>query len=380
MCVDPVTDASGFPYPPSFDPGLGQCTGAVSCGRRHLPFRVGGRHARVPRVFVCVLLLVGLGGPASRARSGARHLFLWPSCPLLCSAPTGLGLPALWVFFFFCFFSLFLSPFFPPPLGTPTVSGFLCFPAPGALGLGTPCFCSPLPPHVLCFFFPVVFPLLHPPRGPLCCCFWCPGPWPPPFSRPPPFFVAFFPLCSPFFVPPLRASLVSAFPLFPALGALGLGALSPVSRSCFFLFFFPFPRCCFALPLFLVPGALVALGLWSASLGSFFLLRVQPCVWCVRRVPGLLSASFLAGAALLLRSRWPVRCVVACGCGVVAAGSGLPSVVFRWRALAWVVLPGRVARRPAVCFGSLWHSAPLCCVLCSVALCCRVAACCGALL
>ena len=33
-CVDPVTDASGFPYRPSFDGGLGRCTGAVSCGRR----------------------------------------------------------------------------------------------------------------------------------------------------------------------------------------------------------------------------------------------------------------------------------------------------------------------------------------------------------
>ena len=38
-CVDPVTDASGFPYRPSFDGGLGRCTGAVSCGRRHSPCR-----------------------------------------------------------------------------------------------------------------------------------------------------------------------------------------------------------------------------------------------------------------------------------------------------------------------------------------------------
>ena len=67
-CVDPVTDASGFPYRPSFDGGLGRCTGAVSCGRRHRPFRVGGRHARVPRVCVCVLFLAGSGGPASWAR------------------------------------------------------------------------------------------------------------------------------------------------------------------------------------------------------------------------------------------------------------------------------------------------------------------------
>ena len=37
-CVDPVTDASGFPYRQSFDGGLGRCTGAVSCGRRPLLF------------------------------------------------------------------------------------------------------------------------------------------------------------------------------------------------------------------------------------------------------------------------------------------------------------------------------------------------------
>ena len=32
-CVDPETNPSGFPYRPSFDGGLGCCTGAVSCGR-----------------------------------------------------------------------------------------------------------------------------------------------------------------------------------------------------------------------------------------------------------------------------------------------------------------------------------------------------------
>ena len=32
-CVDPVTDASGFPCRPSFDGGLRRCTRAVSCGR-----------------------------------------------------------------------------------------------------------------------------------------------------------------------------------------------------------------------------------------------------------------------------------------------------------------------------------------------------------
>ena len=53
-CVDPVTDASGFPYRLSLDGGIGRCTQAVLYGRPHLAFRVGGRHARVPvRVCVC---------------------------------------------------------------------------------------------------------------------------------------------------------------------------------------------------------------------------------------------------------------------------------------------------------------------------------------
>ena len=184
-CVDPVTDASGFPYRPSFDGGLGRCTGAVSCGHRHLLFWVGGRHARV---CVCVLSLAGLGGPASWSRSGAPHLFLWLSCPSALFGPHQAGVARA--------FSFFIPPYFCLPSGIPAVSGFLCFPAPGALGLGRLCFCFVLPTPS-CFFFPVVFSLLHPPRGPLCCCFWCPGPWrfvvcPPPFSVPPPCFLLLF--------------------------------------------------------------------------------------------------------------------------------------------------------------------------------------------
>ena len=147
-------------------------------------------------VFVCVLCLAGSGGPASRARSGAPHLFLWPLClsallgPLragvapLCLAALAvsrclgavlwffvwasrcLALRALaprlclllgrWLLFGgfsphllpFCvslFSSLLLGAlvllfffffFFFPPLCAPVVSGFLLFPAPGALGLG----------------------------------------------------------------------------------------------------------------------------------------------------------------------------------------------------------------------------------------------------
>ena len=143
-------------------------------------------------VFVCVLCLAGSGGPASRARSGAPHLFLWPLClsallgslragvaPLSLAAlavPRCLG-AVLWFFFSasrclalpplaprfclllgrwllfggfsphllsFCvslFSSLLLGAlvfffFFFLPLCAPVVSGFLLFPAPGALDLG----------------------------------------------------------------------------------------------------------------------------------------------------------------------------------------------------------------------------------------------------
>ena len=46
--ADPVTHASVFLCCPPFHGVLGQCTGAVSCGCRHLPILVGACNARVP--------------------------------------------------------------------------------------------------------------------------------------------------------------------------------------------------------------------------------------------------------------------------------------------------------------------------------------------
>ena len=117
-CVDRVTDASGFPYRPSFDGGLGRCTGAVSCGRPHLPFRVRGRHARVLRVCVCMLFFARSGGPASWVRYGAPHPLLWPVLvgSLFVRPPLGLGCPVCrccWVFS--SFFSL-VAPPLPNPI------------------------------------------------------------------------------------------------------------------------------------------------------------------------------------------------------------------------------------------------------------------------
>ena len=122
-CVDLETDASGFPYRPSFDGGLGRYAGAASCGHQHLPFWVRGRHAQVPRVCVRVLFLAGSGGLASRAHWGAPHLFLWLVLvrSLFARPPPGLDYPVCgccWAFLslFLCFSSPsapLLSPAFP---------------------------------------------------------------------------------------------------------------------------------------------------------------------------------------------------------------------------------------------------------------------------
>ena len=81
-------------------------------------------------VFVCVLCLAGSGGPASRARSGAPHLFLWPLCLSALLGPLPAGVAPLsraaaafprcpgalfFVFFFFFFFLFFFFFFFSPP-------------------------------------------------------------------------------------------------------------------------------------------------------------------------------------------------------------------------------------------------------------------------
>ena len=129
-CVDPVTDASGFPYRPSFDGGLSRCTGAVSCGRRHRPFRVRGRHAQVPCVCACACFLgrVGQAGLSAAVRCTSPFPVAVLVALLVCSAPSGLGLPCLccfWVFFVCFFFS---------PLVRPACLRRSVFSRPGCLG------------------------------------------------------------------------------------------------------------------------------------------------------------------------------------------------------------------------------------------------------
>ena len=205
------------------------------------------------RACVCSSVLTGSGRPASRARFGVPHLLLWPLClsallgPLRAAAapfvvlrlhPPPLFFSCCPVFraapplcpCFFCFrprapwalppcFSFLLPPrlvFFFPSCA-PFVSGFLWFPAPGALSLGAVCclFCWPPAPRLSVrsrlFCGPRLavgssLVVVHPPL------FLC---------------VAVFlaaPFCSVFFIS-LRAPVLFGFLWFPAPGALGMGAV-----------------------------------------------------------------------------------------------------------------------------------------------------------
>ena len=153
-------------------------------------------------VFVCVLCLAGSGGPASRARSGAPHLFLWPLClsallgplragvaPLSLAAAPFPRCPGALFFFFFFFF---------PPLPLP---GWLVSPA---WPLAARWWSLPRPPPLVC---PAVF------VAPA----WCLGVV---------FFFFFFFFCLFFLLVLLSLCdpVVSGFLWFPAPVALGLGA------------------------------------------------------------------------------------------------------------------------------------------------------------
>ena len=150
-CVDPVTNASGFPYCPSFDGGLGRCTGVVSCGRRHLPLQVGGYHARVP----CMCACARPSWPGRGGRPPGRVLvrltlslavlslcFAWPPPVVL------VCLPAFRSFFFVLLPPLFLA----FAVFRPLVSWALgCLPPP------------PPPPLFLAFLLWLVFVFCRPP-------------------------------------------------------------------------------------------------------------------------------------------------------------------------------------------------------------------------
>ena len=416
-------------------PGGGSCVPLPATpGWVSLPLVVGGpRHSwlgsagggAVWCVFVCVVWLAGSGGPASRARSGAPHLFLWPLClpalpgplraavapssfaavavprwlffsasrclalcalaprlcprPLLCLAVFVAPAWCLGVFLFF-FFSSFFFPPRAPPL-SPVFSGFRPrVPWASALALFA-LFAFPF--WALCALvalscFPPGCWLL--PRG---CC-------------PPP------PLCvSRFSFRPLGAvcRVVLCFP--------GCGAAPRCCALCRPVFCCRVLCCARVVPLLVAPCPLVlpvALGPCALCCVCFVVARwcvllfaALPCGVCsgvlccafpvlsvlcgaVFRCAGALVLCCSCGACCCWRLvLWcaAVCCAVSCGVPWCGAGSGGPWLsaggVFRcrcpclaaWSASLWLV----------------WFAVVPCFpVSCSVVLCCRVVLCCCALL
>ena len=334
---------------------------------------------------------------------------------LVCSAPSGVGLLCLWLLLGFFVFSFFFRP------GVPLALASCAPPA------------SP-PPLFFSFFFPCAPPCLwcSVVFGP-----WCRGPCRPVVlpPGPPVFFFLFSPPPPPaFFFFSVRVSCLFAFIFCFCLfslpwcaGCAALGVCLCVLRCgvcwCVVLWDLYPGGGRFALVLcrwlllgcacsVCVVACLVAVS-WcvlfftrccvACLCWAWFLPRAAaPCCRCLVPCHGPWLCSVLQCSAVVLC--WPpvVRCgavcVVSCwSCRVVSfalAGAvccclwlpavscciWLPAVVFRWRVLSLLLLPGRVACCPAVCCCLLWYPAPLCCVLCSVVLCRRVVPCCAALL
>ena len=135
--VDPVTDASGFLYRPSFNRGFGRCTGTVSCGPGQFLFRVRGRNAWFP----CVCAWAYSCWPGQAGRPPGRVLVCltfpvaaWSFCHA--QPPPGWGCPLLGRLFAFLRFSFL----FPPSLCAPLSSAFFGFwpQVPWALPLCSP--------------------------------------------------------------------------------------------------------------------------------------------------------------------------------------------------------------------------------------------------
>ena len=303
-CLGVGRPGSGALPPPTARPS-GGLPGCCACACPAWPGRAG-------RASVRVLLRL-------------TFLLAFLASLFACSAPSGLGLPCLWlllgffVFFSFCCFSP------SPPRCAPVVSCSACFPAPGALGLGV---LPPPPPPLPPFFFPP--PRLCAPLSPALRVFRPGVPWALASCCPPPSFF--------FLPPPPPLPVVSGVSCFPV--AFGL---SPPP------FFFSCPAAFF-------PAARLLCVFWGVVL----------CVPCPARL--------LCCARRLCCFWWLVLLVpgVAAFCWGSAGGSGCPALTFGGVCRLWCpclvwpslgVLPV-VSRSP---------------VLCPVALCCRVVPCCRAL-
>ena len=351
-CVDPVTDASGFPNRPSCDWGLGRCTTAVSCGRRHRPFPVGGRHDRVPRVCVCVCSLGRVGQAGLLGAFWCASPFPWPFLvrSLLVRPPLCWGCPVCGCCWFFLSF-----PFpFPPPRCAPVVSCFACFPAPGTLGLGV----SSPPP-----FFLSLLPLPPPLLSPCClllCAFsglGCLGPWrlvPPP---PPNFFCPPPPVVSGVSCYPVALGLCTPPPLFFFGGCAVLGGIVCLGPS-------GVPACAsvvLSLSLLCVCWlVLCGVGCWAwlSSAVSWWVLvscfagavlvwprGSPPCgsAWCVLvfLCPVLCSVALCCCVVVCYRAL-PFLCVFACACCLFLAAARLLCVF--WGVVLCVPCPHRPVR------------------------------------
>ena len=327
-------------------PGGGPCVLLPATpGWVSLPLVVGGpRHSWLGSaggggvwcVFVCVLCLAGSGGPASRARSGAPHLFLWPLClpalpgPLRARvAPLSFAAVAVprWLFFSAsrCLALRALPPRLCLPLGRWLLFGG-CSPAP--LPFCVSRFSSLLLGAFVFFFFffsSFFFFLCAPPLSLVCSGFRPRVPW---------------------------ASALAVFALF-AFRFSALRAL--VALSCFPPGCWLLPRgCCPPPPPFVFRGfrscrSLLCAVWCCASLGA--VLR-RAAARCVARCSAVVCCVALVWCRCLLRrALW--RCPSPWGpvlCGTVFCGVPPRCVLCAVYVLSW--------RRGACC------CSPLCLVLC----------------
>ena len=341
-CVDPVTHASGFPFCPLFNRVLRRCIAAILFGRRHLPSQVEGRYTRVPCVCACAcffwpVVAAGLLGllwcvsPLPVAVLGA---------PFVCVPTPGWG-PCLCLFlFFFVFFLVSL-------IFASGVSGMLCSPAQGALGVGGSLF----PPHPARRFFRPLSHLFFLVLGPC-----CPGLWRRWFA-PPPRRLSFFVRCGtvlcstccavlcwfecsalwgPCVLPPpppptavrlcFGFGAFSSFVLCSALVCVAVCALPWLGMACVAMFGAPWlclfcmVWCCFSC-FALSGGAVPVASLFLVLLGA----RLLPLVPCLCPVSYCLAV-------------WSLRPVVAlgyCSCSVLGAAVLRRVFVLCHRALRW---------------------------------------------
>ena len=349
-CVDPVTDAFGFSYRPSFDAGLGRCIGSEDA-------TPGSRTCVRARALLGWVVRAGLPGAfwcASPFPVAALSLFF-------VRPPPGLGRPVCCVFFFLPFVC-------PCRLRRSLFSGLGCL-GPGRLVRPPPFFFLFCPPP---FFFlcSLVFCFLRSclvcvvlGRGVSCCLAWpCSGAF---------FLLAsvalcclvlcravvrlLVPCCVVCFVAVLGSRLASsaAVACCCSLSVLGRGSVLSCRAACG--------------PCAVVPCA-VFLG------ASLFAAPLESC--CVGAPVSLLSVR-CSLAPLALAG------VVCCCplCSGVCCWGWLCSVVSWWLPVPCFggAVPVRSCGSPPC--GLVWCVWVLCsAVLYSVVLCCRVVVCCRALL